>query len=225
MQYISLTLLILYLLLSILFTFGLKVHKIYFGIGFLFGVVSLYLHGMTVISQEAHPLFYLPAGITVGIVIFFISLFLTTFSFKEVLLHGLPLKGIAALCRSRLRWAAAMIYVCAAEEFIWRAVIQDYFGRIYLESPHLSIILTAVMFTIIHKKSIQDDILKQAEFLLFSLFLGYAYFVTHSLIFVFLIHLVRNLSIEYRNTKKEKEGRPDDGEIPCLDSPPPVRNN
>ena len=223
MQYISLILLILYLLAAILFSLGLKIFKIYSGIGYLFGGLSLYLCGTTVLSQETNPLFHTLAGITVGTLVFPLSLFLTTLSFKEIIGHGFPFKGMAAYYRSRPLWAAGILVLCVVEEFMWRAVIQDYFGKIYLNSPYLSITLTAIIFTIIHKKNIQDDLLKKVEFFLFSLFLGYAYFVTHSLIFVILIHLTRNVNIEYRNSRKEGEAN---GEgILCVDSPDPAGKN
>ena len=204
MEYIYLILLIGYLISIILFTFEFRVKLVYYGFGYLFFFVSLYLEGGNIVSQEDHLALALPAGITAGLTVFFISLFLTTWSLKEVREFGFPCRGIISYFSARPLKMVNIILVCAVEEFIWRAIIQDRFGLTYLGSSHISVIVTAFLFTIIHQKNFKDDFLKKMEFYLFSLFLGYAFFITHSLIFVILVHLIRNINIEYRNSTKKK---------------------
>lgn len=196
-------LLVFFILATIFFTRGFKVKKIRNIVGHIFFLASLCLNGKIVLSQETNIIFYALSGFALGLLIFFISLFLTTLSFGEIIAHGLPFPGIIGYFVDRPLRAMTILIACTVEEFIWRAVIQDHFGRIYLGGLHIYVIFTAFLFTIVHKKNLEGDILKKLEFFLFSLFLGYSFSVTHSLTFVILIHLVRNVNIEYRNSVRK----------------------
>lgn len=201
MKHIYLIILLTYLVTVILVSFDARIKKQYhYTIGYLFFFMSLYIQGKIIITQESSIFFHLSAGLIAGVLIFFLSLFLTTLSFREIREFGFPFKGIAAYYSSRPMLTINFVITCMVEEFIWRGTIQDHFGNIYLGNPHLSIIITAILFTLIHNKSLKDDILKKLEFFIFSLFLGYAFFAFHSLIFVFLVHLVRNICIAYRDS-------------------------
>lgn len=204
MDYIFLIVLIVFLLTTILCSFGLNIKKIYNIVGHLFFWTSLYLQGKIVFSQETDPIFYLAAGLIIGPLAFFISLFLTTLSFKEITDHGIPFKGATSYFLARPINAVSILIVSVVEEFVWRAVIQDHFGNAYLHNPHLSVIVTAFLFTLVHKKNLENDFLKKLEFFLFSLLLGYGFLITHSFILVVLIHLMRNANIEYRNFLRNK---------------------
>ncbi|MDY6853166.1 MAG: hypothetical protein SWO11_00440 [Thermodesulfobacteriota bacterium] len=200
MGYVFLILLVFFILTTIFFTRDFRGKKIRNIVGHMFFLVSLCLNGKIVLSQETNIIFYALSGFVLGLLIFFISLFLTTLSFSEIIAHGLPFSGIFGCFIDRPLRAMTILIASIVEEFIWRAVIQDYFGRIYLGNLLVNVTLTAFLFSIVHKRILEGDILKKLEFLLFSLFLGYSFAVTHSLTFVILIHLMRNINIEYRNS-------------------------
>ncbi|MGE9616635.1 MAG: CPBP family intramembrane glutamic endopeptidase [Solitalea-like symbiont of Acarus siro] len=74
------------------------------------------------------------------------------------------------------------------EELFFRGIIQNFFS--YKFSPHLAIILTSIIFSVIH-----IDIIGILPRLLISLYLGYLFYWSSSLIYPIIAHFINNGAI------------------------------
>ena len=82
------------------------------------------------------------------------------------------------------------------EEVVYRVACQTILLLLF-NRPWLAIILTAVLFSVIHGHFFASSIIESTEFLLFALILGGVYYATNSLVLVVMIHAMRNLNIIY----------------------------
>ena len=76
-------------------------------------------------------------------------------------------------------------------------------------SPWAAVIITAVLFSVVHDHFFRNSPAGSMEFLGFALLLGVLYHVTASLTLVVLIHVIRNLEsvyLEYLALAEEKGG-------------------
>ncbi|MBE0432584.1 CPBP family intramembrane metalloprotease [candidate division WOR-3 bacterium] len=88
---------------------------------------------------------------------------------------------------------AKYILIGLYEELFWRGTVQSLLGR-----PSLAIPLSSLLFTLIHLFLRQETSLMQLlEFFIFSIFMGWAFYWTGSLLFVATIHAGRNANLAY----------------------------
>ena len=99
----------------------------------------------------------------------------------------------------------ACLDVSIIEELVYRVAAQglllELTGR-----PWVALVVTAVVFSVVHRHFFYNHIVDSIEFLAFSLLLGVLYFWTGSLTLVVLIHTVRNLEIVYFDARGGDDG-------------------
>jgi membrane protease YdiL (CAAX protease family) len=102
------------------------------------------------------------------------------------------------------------------EEILYRAAAQSLLieatGR-----PWACILLVAILFSAAHQHFLRGPLLEGVEFLAYAVLLGALYYATGSLVFVMVIHTVRNFELYYQQFLIEKEK----AEAGGAESPPP----
>lgn len=95
------------------------------------------------------------------------------------------------------------------EEILYRAAAQPLLiaatGR-----PWASILLVAILFSAAHQHFLRGPLLEGVEFLAYAVLLGALYYATGSLVFVMVIHTVRNFELYYQQFLIDNE-KPDNG--------------
>ncbi|HQE84626.1 MAG TPA: CPBP family intramembrane metalloprotease, partial [Candidatus Hydrogenedentes bacterium] len=86
--------------------------------------------------------------------------------------------------------------VAITEEIIYRATAQSSFVSL-LGHAWAGIVLTAVLFSVVHAHFFRNSFSQSLEFVLFAVLIGVLYWSTGSLIFVIAIHAIRNIEIAY----------------------------
>lgn len=181
-------------------------------------LIALYFGLQTgAVSRDLLSPWYIALGVLGGHIVFCTSLFITplTFGPRD---HGIPRsqhirsslrESLAAVRPHVFDFAAPVRFVIEApvvltrfitvsvsEELIWRAATQVMLITLIGNAP-VAIVITAVAFALVHRHFFENEFIVSFEFLLFSLFLGIAFQVTASLIFVIAIHAVRDIEIVY----------------------------
>jgi len=139
---------------------------------------------------------YLFGGLLAGHVIFVVSLLVIhhcVSDAREVLLGFGAIWGFvieSPLVLSRY------VGVAITEEIIYRATAQSSFVSL-LGHAWAGIVLTAVLFSVVHAHFFRNSFSQSLEFVLFAVLIGVLYWSTGSLIFVIAIHAIRNIEIAY----------------------------
>ena len=142
-------------------------------------------------------------GIVLGILLFGISFALTS--------QGQAF-DLSCLIRKKIWvakdfWKGVWIYgVLTAlwEEWVWRVSLQSIFLLFF--GNFLSIMVTAVLFTLSHVHRFQGRAIRIIEFFVFSILLSLIFAITHHYWIVVLIHFIRNvLTVFFRFNLLEKE--------------------
>lgn len=144
--------------------------------------------------------FWIIIGVLMGFLTLFFSIILTKLSFKDSVNHFIGIKPMILFYIQR--WWLLIFFLIGAlyEEYIWRCGVQS-----LIHPALLSIPIVALFFTLRHAQSLGRNLLRNAEFLLFSLFLGIAFWFWHSFIFVVLVHAIRNVGVFYYINQNQKE--------------------
>ncbi len=162
----------------------------------LFFAACYYAYHEGVFSRQLVSPVYIGLGALLGHLIFVLSLLITHGSLEDSRSH---LFGFGDLWRFTVENPVVLyrfITVGVAEEIIWRAAAQP----ILIEATGnaaLGIIVTAILFAVVHKHFFRNSLTVSFEFLIFSLLVGVLYFWTGSLILVIVIHTVRDVEIAY----------------------------
>jgi|GEM_PF-2708386 len=137
----------------------------------------------------------IPVALVCGQLLYVGAVFATGLSLKEAVQAAIPSPNIAV---SFVRHPVLLVQYCffaTFEEFLWRATGQRFLTLI-LSNTGIALVMTALLFTILHTKMFTHDV-EKIEFMVFSVILGLLYHLTASLLFVVLVHLVRDLNIKF----------------------------
>jgi len=158
------------------------------------------------------------AGLAAGHIIFGLSLWMTYRCFTDVARHFLDFGPIWSFAVDNPTILMRFVWVSVAEEIIWRVTAQPIvvawfaglaqgwggpaasgLGGSVVSASALAggILLVAVAFSLVHKHFFRNQFWVSFEFIIFAVVLGAAYHFTESLIFVVVVHAVRNLEIAY----------------------------
>ena len=134
--------------------------------------------------------FFLILSPILGTFLFYISLLINRLSFREATKYTFPFAHILRFYATHLNRLGHYILVSLREELLWRATVQYAMGN----SP-LAVVITALLFTVIHIRSNKVNLLELSDFMIFSLFLGFVFWRYENLVFVILIHTIRNMNL------------------------------
>ncbi len=136
------------------------------------------------------------AGLTLGHLLFAFSLLITHQHAGDVARHLVDFRGIGAFMKSAPELLFRFVGVCVIEELVYRAAAQDIL-TLRSGAPALAIIVTAMLFCVLHYHFFSNGWACAIEFFLFSLVIGVVYYYTYSLTIVTLAHLARNVESAY----------------------------
>ncbi len=86
--------------------------------------------------------------------------------------------------------------VALTEEIIYRASLQPILTE-KIQNPVISILIVALVFTLVHEHIFRNQSEQNIEFLLFSIIIGFLYYLTNDLGFVTILHFIRNMESTY----------------------------
>jgi len=140
------------------------------------------------------PVFIL--GLLCGQLMFAVSLLATHQNARDTLAHLCDFAGFWRFLKRNPDIIMRFASVSVMEELIYRVAAQNILffltGR-----PALSILLVAAAFAVVHWHFFRNPPVQSLEFAGFSVFLGAAYYFGGSLLFVIVVHTLRNLNIVY----------------------------
>jgi len=139
---------------------------------------------------------YFGLGLVAGLLIFCLSVLVIHASILgaiEVFTHGLRMTRFTLDCPAVL---SRFITVAFAEELIYRGVAQP-IAIAWTGSAWGGILLVAVLFSVVHHHFFRNSWRVSSEFLAFGIALGWLYWLTGSILFVMVIHAVRDIAIAY----------------------------
>jgi membrane protease YdiL (CAAX protease family) len=141
-----------------------------------------------------------PAAIVLGLVlghlVFAFSLYATHQILRDTWSHLCDLRGLGRFLADNPFIMTRFFSVAAVEEIIYRAAAQPLLTALP-GGAWTAILLTALLFSLVHDHFYQNTLAGSAEFLVFALLLGLLYHVTGSLTLVVMIHVMRNLESVY----------------------------
>jgi membrane protease YdiL (CAAX protease family) len=135
-------------------------------------------------------------GLTLGHLVFALSLYTTHRVWRDTLAHACDLRGLGRFLADNPVIMMRFFSVAAVEEIIYRAAAQP----LLLGLPGgawSAITVTALLFALVHDHFYHNSPSGSAEFLAFALLLGLLYHVTGSLTLVIMVHVMRNLESVY----------------------------
>ncbi len=147
-------------------------------------------------------------GVVLGHLIFCVSLLATHRVWRDVLEHLADLRALGAFLKENPDLMLRFFGVALTEEIIYRAAAQPLLAE-WTGRPLLSIVVVAVVFSLVHRHFFRNEVAQSAEFVVFALLLGGLYYASGSLILVVLVHTVRNLEsvfLEYLAKVEELGG-------------------
>jgi len=136
------------------------------------------------------------AGLALGHVIFACSVLATHKIWRDALTHFTDVKMLGWFLKESPDLLFRFFGVALTEEIIYRAAAQPVLASMVSSIP-LAVILTAFVFSVVHKHFFRNSFSLSLEFLVFAVLLGALYYWTHSLILVVMVHAVRNLESVY----------------------------
>jgi len=161
--------------------------------------------GLAFTPTAKTPIFFL-SGIVAGQILFGVALIATKQPLREAIRFTLPVWDVARYYRAQPWVVFRFLGVALFEEFLWRVAVQAFlittFAGESVGVAFIFIVLVALAFSLLHRNRFHDRY-QCIEFILFSLILGFAYYVTGSYIFVVMVHAIRDIQIHYRNELKE----------------------
>ena len=194
--YVFLAFLLVYVALAAFAPTGSKVSRGNFVLGNILVVAGLVLNWQVFRGTPPFRPLLIPVALLVGQLLYMAAVLATKLSIKEALSAALPSANIAITCRKRPLLLAQYCFMVTYEEFLWRATAQRFFADI-VTSASGAILITACLFTLLHQKMLDHNV-EKIEFLVFSVVLGLIYYYTASLLFVVLVHAVRDVNVKCR---------------------------
>ena len=194
--YVFLVFLLVYAALAAFAPTGSKLSRGNFVLGNALVVAGLLLNWQAFRGTPPFRPLLIPVALLCGQLLYMAAVLATKLSIKEALSAALPSASIAVTCRKRPLLLAQYCFMVTYEEFLWRATAQRFFGDILTSAPG-AILITACLFTLLHQKMLHHNVEKM-EFLIFSVVLGLIYYYTASLLFVVLVHAVRDVNVKCR---------------------------
>lgn len=149
-----------------------------------------------VFSRELISPIHIGIGLVAGHLIFGLSLLITHRSLRDAATHFVDFGSLWEYVVENPRILMQFIMVGVGEEVIYRVAMQPLLIS-WTSSAVLGILITALVFSVVHEHFFKNDLLQSSEFLGFALLLGVLYYVTGSLILVIVIHAVRNIEISF----------------------------
>ena len=143
------------------------------------------------------------AAMFCGQLLYMFAVLATKLSIREAVSAAIPSANIMTSCRRRPLLLVQCFFVATYEEFLWRATAQRFLGHL-LTNPAVVILIIACLFTLLHQKKFTHDV-ERAEFLVFSAILGSIYYLTSSLLFVVMVHAIRDINIKCKAPETEQE--------------------
>lgn len=143
------------------------------------------------------------AAVLCGQLLYMFAVLATKLSFRKAVSAAIPSVHVVTSCRRRPLLLAQCLFVATYEEFLWRATAQPLLGQL-LGNPAAVILIIAVLFTFLHQRMFTHNI-ERAEFLVFSVVLGSIYHATSSLLFVVIVHAIRDINIKCRAPQTDLE--------------------
>ena len=137
----------------------------------------------------------IPLALVCGQLLYVGAVFATGLSLKEAVHAAVPSPNIAVSFVRHPMLLPQYCFFATFEEFLWRATAQP-FLTLLISNTGIALVMTALLFTILHTKMFTHDV-EKIEFMVFSVILGLIYHLTGSLLFVVLVHLVRDLNIKF----------------------------
>jgi len=138
-------------------------------------------------------------GLITGHVVFGVSLLFSHRSLEttsDIANYLLDIRGLAQFVAKSPRQLFAGLDISLIEELVYRVAAQSILWSL-TGNPWVAILLTAAIFSAVHRHFFYNHIVDSLEFLAFSILLGVLYYWTGSFMLVVLIHMVRNLEIVY----------------------------
>lgn len=138
-------------------------------------------------------------GLIAGHLIFGVSLIFSHRSLdtlRDIGAYVVDPRAVARFVGSSPRQLFACLDVSLIEELIYRVAAQRALLAL-TGSVEVSIGVTAIVFSVVHRHFFYNHVVDSLEFLAFSLLLGVVYHVTGSFMLVVMIHTVRNIEIVY----------------------------
>lgn len=139
---------------------------------------------------------YIGLGLLAGHLIFGFSLLATHRSLYDASSHFFDFGDIWNYTFDSPIVLTRFLGVAVVEELIWRVAAQNELIRL-TGSPFAGIVVTAVLFAVVHRHFFKNTLGVSVEFMAFALLLGWLYHATNSLILVIVIHAVRDIEIAY----------------------------
>lgn len=149
-------------------------------------------------TPPARPLLII-AAVSCGQLLYMFAVLATKLSLREAVSAAIPSANVVTSCRRRPMLLVQCFFVATYEEFLWRATAQPFLGQL-LGNPVVVILIIAVLFTLLHQRMFTHNI-ERAEFLAFSAILGSIYYLTSSLLFVVIVHAIRDINIKCKATQ------------------------
>lgn len=162
----------------------------------LFALACYVASGHDVFSRQLVSPPYIAAGFLAGHLIFGISLLAT---YRSLSATGAQLIDLGALWTFAVENPNVLVRFCGVsfgEEVIYRAAAQP-LAISYTGSAVAGILSIAAIFSIVHHHFLRNPMDQSGEFAAFAILLGVLYYLSGSLIFVIVVHVVRNIEIVF----------------------------
>jgi len=147
------------------------------------------------------------AAVLCGQLLYMFAVLATKLSFRKAVSAAIPSVHVVTSCRQRPLLLAQCLFVATYEEFLWRATAQPLLGQL-IRNPAAVILVIALLFTFLHQRMFTHNT-ERAEFLAFSVVLGSIYYVTSSLLFVVIVHAIRDINIKCKAPQTDLEAAPE----------------
>jgi membrane protease YdiL (CAAX protease family) len=194
--YVFLAFLLVYVGLAAFAPTGSKVSRGNFVLGNILVVAGLVLNWQAFRGTPPFRPLLIPIALLCGQLLYMAAVLATKLSIKEAVSAAVPSANIATTCRRSPLLIVQYCFMVTYEEFLWRATAQRFLEDMLANAP-AAILVTACLFTLLHQKML-DHNMEKIEFLVFSVVLGLIYYLTASLLFVVLVHAVRDLNVKCR---------------------------
>jgi membrane protease YdiL (CAAX protease family) len=154
----------------------------------------IYGHDIFVARVQLDSFHALIWGAALGVTGFLLSLALTTPKWRDAVV--VTQKNFFSAIRSRnfFRYFALHVATAFYEEVFWRVYFQ---GAVYYltQQAWIAVAISSVLFWLYHPENRKRPTSSTVEFAAFSIFLGAVFEISHSLVAVVLIHLIRNVCV------------------------------
>ena len=173
----------------------------------LFILAAIFAHQSGQLSRALVSPIWIALGLAAGHLVFGLSLLMTHRSTGDVSSHFFDFGSVWRFVVDHPSVLARFVYVGVSEEIIWRAAGQPLAIRAFSDTlgsaansgvaTAAGIVVIALAFSAVHEHFLRNTLLVSLEFLLFALLTGALFQLTGSLIFVIIVHALRDIEIAY----------------------------